>query len=269
MTTTNLLPLVTVDIGNTRVKFADFELTPAGGPLPHPTRALSVGVDWTDTDLEQFLPRQPADYAWWIASVNRPATARLVQWLQTRKVDAVHVLTHADLPLAVEVARPDLVGIDRLANAVGANKLRQADQQAIAIDFGTAITVDVVSATGAFVGGAILPGVAMAARALNNYTDLLPLVEVTEPPAPLGTSTTTAIASGLYWGAVGAVRELVSRLVDERGPAQIFLTGGAAPPYVAILREQTDVPPQFVPHLTLWGIALAAIAPKAAAKDAR
>ena len=258
MTSTCAVPLVAVDIGNSRIKLGEFH-HPASSPLPLPSRSVGVPQDWTDQDLRPFLPSDPLVCKWSIASVNRPATARLLQWLASQGVQDVHVMVHDDMPLAIEVARPDLVGMDRLANAVAANRLRAPNQSAIVISMGSAITVDLVSAAGAFFGGAILPGMAMAARALHEFTDLLPLVEVQVAPAGLGKSTEEAIRAGVYWGAVGAVRELVSRLAERHAPVEILLTGGAAPDFAAVLSKEDDPPLRFVPHLTLSGIAIAAM----------
>lgn len=255
-------PLVVADVGNSRVKLGEFaasELASAGtGPLPHPLRAQPFPVDWTESELDSFLPT-PSAYQWAIASVNHPVADRLLAWLARRDVHHPRVLTHVDMPLAIDVESPAKVGIDRLANAVAVNRLRPANSGAIIIDLGTAIKVDLVSAEGAFVGGAILPGIAMAARALHEFTHLLPLVTVSEPPDPLGKSTAKAMSAGLYWGAVGAVRELVARLSDGRAGMAIYLTGGAAPNVSAILEQESEQPPLFVPHLTLSGIALATL----------
>ncbi len=256
MPSTSCFPLVAVDVGQSRIKLGDFE-HPLAEPLPHPRRAVSVDVDWTDAELESFLPREAASYAWSIASVNRPAAARLIAWLEARDVSRVTLLTCADLPLQVDLPCPDRVGLDRLVNAVAVNRLRTEGRAAIVLDFGSAITVDRVSTNGAFAGGAILAGTSMSARALHAFTDLLPLVDVDEPPPALGKSTLAAISSGLYWGTIGAVRELVARLAEDSA-AEIFLTGGAAPPFATILHDHGPCPPQFVPHLTLAGIALAA-----------
>jgi type III pantothenate kinase len=258
MAPTNAFPLMAVDIGNTCVKLADFEHA-NDLPLPLPAGSLTVGHNWVEAELEPFVTRKPAAYAWWIASVNRPAAARLLDWLKARGVDRPRLMMAADLPLAVDVALPDAVGVDRLLNAVSVNKLRARGRPAIAVSFGSAIVVDYVSASGAFAGGAILPGVAMSARALHTFTDLLPLIEIAEAPPVLGTSTEDAMRSGMFWGAVGAVRELVNRLAEGQGPIQVFLTGGGAAPYAAILAQQTEHAAQFVPHLTLSGIALSAL----------
>jgi type III pantothenate kinase len=263
MTSTGAAPLVAVDIGNSRIKLGEFQ-HPASAPLPLPSRSIGLSLDWTDQDLRVFLPPAPLTCRWAISSVNRPATARLLQWLADAGVQDVHLMAHGDMPLAIEVLRPELVGMDRLANAVATNRLRAPQHSAIVISMGSAIAVDLVSAAGAFSGGAILPGMAMAARALHEFTDLLPLVEVQEPPTSLGKSTEEAIRAGVYWGAVGAVRELVLRLAERHAPVEILLTGGAAPDFAAVLSKEEDPPLRFVPHLTLSGIAIAAMrAPRA------
>jgi type III pantothenate kinase len=267
MAKTQSSPLVAVDVGNSRIKLGDFE-HPLAEPLPHPVRALAIELDWADGDFDGWLMHDPAEYTWSIASVNRPAATRLIRWLQAHNVPRIQLLTHADLPLAVDLPRSDLVGLDRLANAVAANRLRCASQPAIVIDIGSAITLDLISENGIFVGGSILPGLGMSARALHEFTDLLPLVEVTERPEPLGKSTLAAISSGLFWGAVGAMREVMVRLADAPIESQVFLTGGGAPVFAVALGEVSPVPIEFVPHLTLAGIALATLG-TAAEKESR
>ncbi len=89
---------------------------------------------------------------------------------------------------------------------------------------------------------------------------MLPVVEVTEVPPAVGTSTIAAMCSGLYWGALGAVRELVAQFFDDPTTAEIFLTGGAGPLFANVLACESERPPQFVPHLTLAGLAIAALA---------
>jgi type III pantothenate kinase len=252
------LPLVAVDVGNSRVKLGVFE-PPFARPLPHVARAVTVGPDWGEQEIAALVPQGPADHAWAIASVNRPGAAKLVAWLEQRGATKVFELAHTDLPLAVEVDHPERVGLDRLANVVAANRIRAAGEPAIVIDMGTALTVTLVSAGGAFAGGAILPGVGTSARALHEFTDLLPMVELSGSPPALGKSTIEAIRSGLYWGAVGAVRELVTQLAAGGSQPQIFLTGGAGPLFADVLAGESNQPPLFVPHLTLAGIAIAAL----------
>ena len=257
MSHTNPFPLIAVDVGNYRIKLGWF--ASAGDSLPEPERTLQLpGDDPRPERIAQWLGEtSAAEVAWWIGSVNRPATTRLVDWLQDRPGHPrITLLAAGDLPLSVALERPDMVGIDRLLDAVAANHLRRTGRPAIVVDVGTAITVDLVSAEGAFMGGSIIPGIAMSARALHEFTDLLPLIEMSElhtPPPPLGTSTVPAMRSGLFWGAVGAIRQLALRLGENTpGVPEIFLTGGAGPAVAELLDETA----QFVPHLTLAGIVL-------------
>jgi type III pantothenate kinase len=255
-----LYPLVAVDVGNNRLKFGLFDRqNEVALPEPAAVRACD-GSSSSLEDLAAWLDgRLPVGGRWWIASVNRPSTTRLLQWLQqARPADQVTLLAAGDLPLVVALERPDMVGIDRLLDAVAANRLRRADAAAVLVDVGTAITVDLVAADGSFQGGAILPGIAMSARALHTFTDLLPLVDMRElsaPPPALGTSTEAALQSGLFWGAVGAIRQLLEVLPGRcAGPSDVFLTGGAGPAVARLLGDTA----RHVPHLTLAGIALAA-----------
>jgi type III pantothenate kinase len=257
---------IVADVGNARIKFGLFTDDGAIGLL-EPDRTLSLlgkeaKLDEIDAWLAEATCNDVPDrrYEWWIASVNRPATTRLIDWLHgNRSGDRVVMLASGDLPLAVRLERPDMVGIDRLVDAVAVNRLRDAGHPAVIVDVGTAITVDLVSADGAFLGGAILPGIEMSARALHHFTDLLPLVDVSElaaPPPALGDSTKSAMKSGLFWGAVGAIRQLIERLGEtaSRTP-QVFITGGAGPAVAKLLGRET----RHVPNLTLSGIAHAAI----------
>jgi len=275
------LPVVAVDVGNARIKFGLFGPAAAGRPgtvektagnstpaceapgseLPEPQSTLSC--DGRRPELENiaaWLSEQRAAHVWWfIGTVNRPVTTRLLDFLRARRpADPITLLAAGDLPLAVKLPRPDMVGIDRLLDAVAANRLRTAERPAVVVDVGTAITVDLVSPAGEFLGGAILPGIAMSARALHEQTDLLPLIEMAElaePPPAVGTDTRAAMRAGLFWGTVGAVGRLVEQYARDLGcRPQVFLTGGAGPIVARLLGSEA----RYLPHLTLSGIALAA-----------
>ncbi len=286
----NSLPatrFIAADIGNARIKLGLFA-GDCSTALPEPVQTLPLWGDEPELDqIESWLAAEecrrhtpcaaplPVDgvcgLQWWIASVNRPAAARLIGWIEEHRLaDRVTLLTAGDLPLAVRLERPDLVGIDRLVDAVAANRLRRPDRAAVVVDVGTAITVDLISADGAFLGGAILPGPQIAADALHASTDLLPPVDVewTEPPPALGTATASAIRSGVFWGAVGAIRELIDQFQKAAATPtaahcktasgdpslQIFLTGGAG----AVMAEWLGRDACYLPNLTLSGVALAA-----------
>jgi type III pantothenate kinase len=251
--------LIAVDVGNNRTKFGCFDGEP-GSQLPEPIASLEIGDASEPAPLARWMEqiRHPGR-SWWIGSVNRPACSRLVDWLrENRPEDRVTLVAAADLPLEVALPRPDMVGIDRLLDAVAANRLRHPACPAIVVDVGSAITVDMLSPEGAFLGGAILPGIAMSARALHEFTDLLPLIKMSElatPPPALGTATVPAMRSGLFWGAVGAIRQLTRELASNYSDEpQTFLTGGAGPAVAELLGQKA----RHVPHLTLAGIALTA-----------
>jgi type III pantothenate kinase len=183
-----------------------------------------------------------------------------MEWPLTR-------ITHLDIPLPIRVDEPPRVGIDRLLAAMAANRIRQRDRGAVIVDLGSAMTIDLVDASGAFLGGAILPGIAMSARALAEQTDALPQLGfdwMDHPPSPLGKSTAGAIEAGLYWGAIGAIRELLRQYsTDEDTRPDVFLTGGASAQVVELLAAggATEDSPrghriQHAPNLVLAGIAL-------------
>ncbi len=248
------LPLIAVDIGNSSTKIGWRFVNRDAHGLP--VADQTYGFDTGKTPAEQVLSLlvdSPAQWA--IASVHREGTRLLSEWFATlRPGDCVHALSSGDLPITTRVAAPEKVGLDRLAAAVAANRLRPPQTPAIVIDAGSAITVDLVAADGAFEGGAILPGFQMSARALYS-ADLLPLALLEPnamPPQALGKDTQGAIRSGLFWGAVGAVRELVERLsADLPSPPNVIVTGGD-------LRQLASHLPgsRYVSNLVLSGIAI-------------
>ncbi len=259
--TSGLAPLVAVDIGNSRIKLGLFESRhPVAAGLPTPVRTCDVTppseslkkiADWLGPDQ---LPH----VTWHIGSVQRSLTSQLVTWLRERGVQNITLLASSDLPLHVSLPRPDMVGIDRLLGAVAANAVREPQRGAIVVDLGTAITVDLVSPEGTFLGGAILPGIGLSARALHEFTDLLPLLDMqslSEPPAALGTNTVEAMTAGIYWGAIGGVRQLIELYSQPMAqPPQVLLTGGAA----AQVAQRLATDARYEPHLVLSGIALSA-----------
>jgi len=255
------LPLVAVDVGNTRIKLGRYDELDGEG-LPQPTEVLRISTQSTEFDeVHSFLAdRRPADLRWHIGSVNRGASGRLIDWLRQQGAsEHIVLLTCRDLPLEVRLDRPDMVGIDRLLAAVAVNRLRDPNRPATIVELGTAMKVDLVSTDGAFLGGAILPGAEIAARALHDYTDLLPLIDLPsegQPPPALGRSTVEAMRSGLYWGALGGVRELIAQYAELLGVTpQVYLSGGAAASVARPLAESATI----VADLTLAGIALSAL----------
>ncbi len=258
-----VIPLVAVDVGNSRIKLGWFGEAddPSSAALPEPVATLDLNPQQPDwSELAAWIEQSgagPLDLV--VGSVNRSAWLNLAEWFDASGVcRRQRMLTYADLPLRIDVAAPDKVGIDRLLGAVAANRLRRPDSPTVVVDLGSAITVDWITADGAFAGGAILPGIAMSARALHDQTDVLPHLAkriLENPPDPLGKSTTAAIESGLFWGAIGGVLEVVRRLREAQGAEPtVFLTGGAAPVVAGDIGP--DAPD--VPHQILGGTAITA-----------
>jgi len=132
------------------------------------------------------------------------------------------------LPAPPRVDAGTQVGPDRLVNAAGAFDRHGGDL--IVVDFGTATTFDVVAADGAYVGGVIAPGVNLSLEALHQSAAALPHVDITLPARVVGTNTVACMQSGVFWGYVGLVREICTRITAEQGRAMpVIATGGLAP----------------------------------------
>ena len=151
--------------------------------------------------------------------------------------------------IQIKIENPKEVGADRIANTAAVQKLYGGP--AIVLDLGTATTFDVVSKDGDYMGGAIAPGLGIAADALVRRTAKLPKVELTFPENAVGRSTVAAMQSGLVIGYVGLVKELVARLKKELGGnAKVIATGGMA----EMISAWTEVIDIVSPRLTLEGI---------------
>jgi type III pantothenate kinase len=248
--------LIVVDIGNHHIKFAGLSVADASA---FPENASVLRLSSARMPFNELADWLPADRATWrVASVCRPVETGLARWVAIqRPADDYLRLTNDMLPIEVRVEQPERVGTDRLLAALAAAALRSNERPAIVIDAGSAITVDLVSADGAFEGGAILPGFEMMATALAQQTDQLPLIEPsasTQPPPVVGKSTVQAIRSGLFWSHIGAVRELVGRMASDLDTTpEIFVAGGDA----AVLAGFLDGSTRVVPNLVFQGILIA------------
>lgn len=228
-------------IGNTTVRIAADTAAPASFP-----------ADASAEELAAFLSDFPGSLPV-AASVNPSAENTLLTACSAAGLP-VPLFAGRDFPTRVrlDVATPSAVGIDRILN-VKAVFARSGTACAVA-DFGTALSISVAGADGAFLGGAILPGITLSLRALADGAASLPRVQPAPPAAALGRDTSPAMLSGVVFGALGAVREILSRISREVSlPLAVFVTGGAAP----LIRPH--LPPDWtvVPALTLEGLRLA------------
>lgn len=153
--------------------------------------------------------------------------------------------------LRIRYRNPAEVGSDRIANALAATR-RHPGRDLIVVDCGTATTFDVVTATGDYLGGAIMPGVSLSAEMLASRTARLPSVEIARPEVALGRSTVESIQSGLYHGQAGAIRQLVTELAGEAfaGAKPVVVgTGGFTRMF-----EGAGLFDEIVPELVLFGL---------------
>ena len=152
--------------------------------------------------------------------------------------------------VAVEIDRPEEVGADRVVNTAAA--FVRHGGPCIVIDFGTATTFDVVSAAGNYVGGAIAPGLGLAAEALAAHASRLYRVEFTPPATVVGKSTIHAMQSGIMLGYLSLVEGMIHRFHNELGNCKVVATGG----FAALFARHTSVIDAVDPNLTLEGLCI-------------
>jgi len=151
--------------------------------------------------------------------------------------------------LAIHYDNPLEVGADRIADSVAA--FEKYGGPCIVVDFGTAITFDVISEKGEYLGGVIAPGLGISAEALFEHAARLPRVEIREPERVIGTNTVGSMQSGLFYGAVGLVDGILDRLSAVLGPKmKVVATGGQA----SLVAAASKYKPPVDPSLTLEGL---------------
>ncbi len=236
---------IVVDVGNTRIKWGLCSSAHVWSVAPLPAEDTDAWQQqWREWKLER-------GQEWIVAGVHPPRRDALVAWLKERSDSVVVLSTFKELPLQIDVEVPHKVGIDRLLNAVAANRHRQEHVAAILVDAGSAVTVDYVDGNGVFKGGAIFPGFGLMARSLHEHTALLPIVTLDEAALPPGTSTTHAIQAGVLHAVVGGVERLIAEY-QLRFPTafEIFITGGDAKLVAGKLHRSAHI----WPEMTLEGI---------------
>ncbi len=259
--------LLTADIGNSNITLGLFDTeetsaTESGADLPRLMGSWRVQTELNRTADETYGLLVPfigwfgadrkAIGAVTVCSVVPPVTTAFVE-MSRRFLSQEPLIVSGSLKLDISNAYepPEAVGADRLVNAVAARHLYGLP--AIVVDFGTATTFDAISRDGVYLGGAIAPGITLAADVLFQRTAQLPRVPFTPPPHPIGRNTTQSIQSGLLLGYAGLVKELVSLFQRELGAdAKVIATGGLAPLMAPLLPPLTAVNTE----LTLQGLAL-------------
>ena len=243
--------LLVIDVGNSRVGVAVWDEDGL-----HDVHQVATGAadQWTHAVQAAWLASSAARRREVvIASVAPQRTPEMVRCVETVcGVDALLVRDDLPLPLPLDVDNPESVGVDRVCAAAAAYDHTKA---ACAVaSFGTAATIDCVSAEGQFLGGVILPGFDLSLGALHDGTSQLPRTAFAAPISPFGKSTEEAMRAGVAYGMVGALREVVERFATALNEwPRLVITGGNAP----VVAELADFVDAVVPHLCLMGVALA------------
>ncbi|HEX3428927.1 MAG TPA: type III pantothenate kinase [Candidatus Limnocylindrales bacterium] len=253
--------LLAVDIGNTNVTVGLFR----NGSLVATRRATThprSSADELEHLLDALLRLDDASFAD-VSAISAcsvvPGLTAGLEAVAARRERPLLVAAAGTVPLAIRVERPAEVGADRLVNALAAARIHGTP--AIVVDFGTATTLDCVAADGAYVGGAIAPGLELGLEALAARTAKLPRIELRAPDRAIGRDTVSAMQSGTVFGYQALAAGLIVRVRGELAEAaaveprdvRVILTGGLSAAPWARMIEGVDA---IDPDLTLKGLAI-------------
>ncbi len=245
--------LLAIDIGNTNITLGLYEADTLGPrwrlATVHERMPDEYGLQLVGLlDHAGVPPKEVRAAA--LASVVPPLTGTWVHVCQRYlNVDPLVVETGVKTGVRVRYDDPKQVGADRIVDAAAIHTLYGGP--ACSVDFGTATTFDAISAEGDYLGGAIAPGIGIAAEALFMRTAKLPRVDLVRPPSVIGKNTVHSMQSGLLFGYVALVEGMVARFRKELGPAmKVIGTGGLA----ELIAKETSVIEIIAPWLTLDGL---------------
>ena len=250
--------ILAVDVGNTNLVFAlvdGGEITARWRIATDPRRTADQYSVWLHQlfELEGFSREDVEGVI--IGTVVPRALHNLEVLSQKyfRKTPLVAGQGAAGWPMQLDVDEPHNVGADRALNAIGAHAKHQGDL--VVIDFGTATTFDVVSATGAYAGGIIAPGINLSLDALVSAAAKLPRIAIEAPStnSVIGRTTESQMIIGIYWGYVAMIEGLTERIKTELArPVTVVATGGLA----TLFDKHTDAFDAIEPDLTIQGLSL-------------
>jgi type III pantothenate kinase len=235
-----------IDVSNSFTKLAFSSASRLSRPMRVATRDFTA--DYLRTILADKIPETV------VVSSVVPKRNRAIE-IATRRSRLLWLSARINLGVGVEYPSPETIGADRLANAAAVAVLYGCP--AIVVDFGTAVTFDVVSKQRRYIGGVIAPGLEAMTSFLYQRTALLPKLSLKEPKTAVGKSTADAMMAGAVYGYRGLVREILSGIKAERfrrERVKVVATGGYAQ---LIARRLPDI--QAVdPNLTLEGLRIVA-----------
>ncbi len=229
-----------IDIGNSRIKAGFFEETKL------------IDSVYSDEHLNHELVSE------WASKYNIKqiiiSNVRNLNQMEIDKISSDHDVSVADrfmpTPFKISYSTPDTLGIDRILGAAGAQSLFP-DSNTLTIDAGTCITYDIVY-NGAFVGGAISPGLQMRLNAMHQLTDKLPLLQLSQPPVTFGSSTASSMQMGAERGAIHEFNGFISQFLAEFPKLKVILTGGDSTFFERHVENATFTAPNLVLHGLNW-----------------
>ncbi|MCC2664257.1 MAG: putative transcriptional regulator [Geminicoccaceae bacterium] len=245
--------LLAIDVGNTNTVFALYREREALGQWRISTVRERTADEYAAA-LTQLMAlkgfRHDAIGAAAISSVVPQALPPLKSMCQEFfGCEAKVVGENLGVTIPVVIENPREVGADRLVNAVAAHA--RYGGPLIVVDFGTATTFDVIDGEGRYCGGVIATGINLSLEALHRAAAKLPRVAVERPPQVIGSSTVTAMQSGVYWGYVSLIEGMVERIKAEFGaPMKVIATGGLA----GLFAGATEAIEQVDRDLTMAGL---------------
>ncbi len=244
--------LLAIDVGNTNTVFALNDGTRFLAEWRCNTESVRTADQyfvWL-SELMRHKGLDPSAITDVVISNTAPATLFNLRVLCDRYFESRPLVVgkpDCKLPIDIRVDNPAEVGADRLVNTIAAYD--RYGGELIVVDFGTATTFDVVAHDGAYIGGAIAPGINLSLDALHAAAAHLPRIDVTMPPQVLGRNTVHCMQSGIYWGYVGLIEGIASRISKERGQdMKVIGTGGLSPLFARGSQMITDVDPEITRH---------------------
>ena len=235
-----------IDISNSYTKLAFASRERVSNPARIPTTELSSSV------VAEFLNRRQVKKL--VVSSVVPTKNSAISKAAHNKAKLLWLDWKLKLGVTIDYPKAKSIGADRLANAAAVAELYGSP--AIVVDFGTAVTFDVISDAGSYIGGVIAPGLEAMTNFLYQRTALLPRLSLKEPQHAVGKSTVEAMRSGAIFGYRGLVREILARIKAEqfsRKKVAIVATGG----YARLIASQVSEIAVIHPHLTLEGLRVA------------
>ena len=241
-------PLLLIDISNSFTKIVPAD---AGALRAAP---VTIPTEELDTDALQGLPWEAPEggYAVVLSSVVPDRNEQVEKAFGSERL---LVVSHeVELGVEIDYPTPASIGADRLANAAAVAE--QFGAPAVVVDFGTAVTFDIVSAAGAYVGGVIAPGLASMTEYMFEHTALLPRIDLAEPASAVGKTTEGAMRAGAVFGYRGLVKEILGEICGELGgdPPPVIATGG----YAKLISDDIPAISMVQQNLTLEGLRIIA-----------